>query len=132
MTDVNKPAIREWVVALRSGNYKQGTEHLAQEDEDGRRYCCLGVACDIFAERVRLTLHINQFQKLEYHWDEGGYSSTGSTLPGPLVKFLGVQGRDPILASGRSLIKMNDDDGATFSEIADAIEKEYLTEGSDE
>lgn len=35
----------KWVAALRSGEYKQGHEHLRVDDS----YCCLGVLCDLYA-----------------------------------------------------------------------------------
>jgi hypothetical protein len=34
---------KQWVEALRSGKYKQGTGHL----RTGDNYCCLGVLCDL-------------------------------------------------------------------------------------
>ena len=37
----------EWVKALRSGEFKQGTGRL----QDGDAYCCLGVLC-LVAERI--------------------------------------------------------------------------------
>ena len=43
---LNIPAIKVWIAALRSGNYKQGQQYLKTEDD----YCCLGVACDLFSE----------------------------------------------------------------------------------
>ena len=34
---------QNWINALRSGEYKQGTERL----QNGGLYCCLGVACKV-------------------------------------------------------------------------------------
>lgn len=39
---------REWVAALRSGEFKQGTNYLAYTfGEDEILYCCLGVKCEL-------------------------------------------------------------------------------------
>lgn len=37
----------KWLAALRSGDYKQGTDRLCTEEDDGTRFCCLGVALDL-------------------------------------------------------------------------------------
>lgn len=37
--------VRDWIKALRSGNYQQGESALHLK---GDGYCCLGVACDLF------------------------------------------------------------------------------------
>ncbi len=38
----------KWVKALRSGKYKQGKEHLRQENDKGKSvYCCLGVLIEV-------------------------------------------------------------------------------------
>ena len=49
---LTKNHIRQWVEALRSGEYKQGNGNLCAEGETPNepRYCCLGVACDIFLD----------------------------------------------------------------------------------
>jgi len=45
---VNRDVLTRWVAALRSGEYRQGREHLRYEDEDGVvRHCCLGVLCEL-------------------------------------------------------------------------------------
>lgn len=36
--------VRRWIVALRSGAYKQGKDMLRK----GQEFCCLGVACDLY------------------------------------------------------------------------------------
>ena len=45
---MNKNVKRLWLEALRSGEYKQGRGLL----RDGNKYCCLGVLCDIYRQRV--------------------------------------------------------------------------------
>ena len=58
MTDklkLTKRQIRQWVNALRSGKYKQTSGTLCadlgeDDDTEDMRFCCLGVACDLFLE----------------------------------------------------------------------------------
>jgi hypothetical protein len=56
----------KWLVALRSGDYKQTKERL--RDDDG--YCCLGVLCDIVSDKVggtwgRIDEVVYEFKLLE-------------------------------------------------------------------
>jgi hypothetical protein len=38
---------KEWLAALRSGEYRQGQQVLRQKKRGTYRYCCLGVLADI-------------------------------------------------------------------------------------
>lgn len=55
----------ELVRRLRSGEYIQGKEKLAIKDEEGERFCCLGVLCEMAVEEgvIQRTEHD------EEHWD---------------------------------------------------------------
>jgi hypothetical protein len=48
MTASRKQLRDEWLKALESGGYKQGQQALCQKSSEGNRYCCLGVATEIF------------------------------------------------------------------------------------
>ena len=56
--NLTKDQLREWVAALRSGDYKQGHGTLCRDVptsiEDRRSeeqtFCCMGVACDLFLD----------------------------------------------------------------------------------
>lgn len=37
-----------WLLALRSGEWKQGVGELRNHD----RYCCIGVACDVLGKKL--------------------------------------------------------------------------------
>jgi hypothetical protein len=92
---------KQWVVALRSGKYKQGREYLRTKLSDGSySYCCLGVLCDI---------------KDDYIWknyDYGYIESPGfNTLEWEKLEY----------STAQKLADMNDN-GASFGEIADWIE----------
>lgn len=87
----------KWIAALRSGEYKQGTTVLYNNLND--TYCCLGVAqkiCGIKSNR---------------NWDLA-------------VRTSGTFNTHVFISEARQirLIKMNDDDNCSFSEIADYIE----------
>lgn len=89
------PLQKKWVAALRSGEYKQGTEYLCKDE----RYCCLGVAlrvAGIEPDGCVLTL------------DERLLFGLRSCLGAPS----GI---------GDSLATMNDK-GVPFTKIADTIE----------
>lgn len=109
-----------WVQALRSGKYEQATGQLRTVEYDytgdeikikrATGFCCLGVLCDLAVKDGGP------------EWDNdsdfcrGIYSDDGEP-PENFRKFMELD--DDMVAH---LIKMNDDDGATFDEIADEIE----------
>ncbi len=112
---------KKWVDALRSGKYKQTTQRLGLEQRDGtKRYCCLGVACEIYADENPDSLV--RWKGKELYSRE--YNS-GSLSP-EIVKWLGLDddcGRYTNDRNGYSLSRRNDH-GASFEEIADIIESE--------
>lgn len=95
-----------WVEALRSGKYQQGKELLHWEG----RFCCLGVACAIYGVSTdEMAEHPNlaRFRDVRDFFglrDEIGTFDDGSDIL-------------PCLAS-------KNDDGKTFTEIADIVESE--------
>jgi hypothetical protein len=51
VTDVTKmdPRVKAlWVDALFGGQYQQGEGCLMTSDEAGKKFCCLGVLCDLY------------------------------------------------------------------------------------
>lgn len=95
---------RKWIKALRSGKYEQGGDHLKR----GNRFCCLGVLADIQGctwERGEPTKKSKNVGMLHQE----------SVLLSP--SFCGIR-----KSTQNSLAEMNDN-GSTFAEIADYIEK---------
>ena len=46
---MNAEIKKQWVEALRSGDYEQGREALKLvEDDETVKHCCLGVLCDLY------------------------------------------------------------------------------------
>ena len=128
--DVNE-FYTQWISALRSGEYKQGHSTLRYDD----KFCCLGVACDLFAIAG------------EGHWQNGAFYHSAdwsadvsnwseSTLPGSVAVELGLHeagefrffnSRDG-LHNEYWLTALNDD-GFTFAQIADVIEYFHAPKG---
>lgn len=96
---------KEWVAALRSGNYKQGQGALRVDD----CFCCLGVACDLFnnAKWERGTTRASYFL------------GNMSCIPLAVSLVFGLSSKQENI-----LMELNDNDKATFAEIANYIEKE--------
>ena len=53
MNKLHKKRIQKWVDALKSGEYKQGQSRLRNIEN---KYCCLGVACDIYEKQTKQKL----------------------------------------------------------------------------
>ena len=108
-----KEARGHWVEALRSGRYEQTMEVLNRGD----RFCCLGVACDIYRQLTG-----------RGSWRDGRFfvdNITGlyTTLPDEVQSFFGLQDNIGVYNTG-SLAELNDLYRNTFDEIADVIAQE--------
>ena len=104
---------KEWVKALRSGEYKQGKHRLHR----GNVFCCLGVACDLYQKK---------FGDLDVGFYEFGditmfsYDGHEHGLPEKVRNSLSIGDSDI-----SALIELNDG-GRTFLEIADIIETRII------
>lgn len=113
-------AVVNWIAALRSGDYAQATGYLRTPDG----FCCLGVACDLFDpsrwsdEPTTLT----RAPYFTFRFDQGLHEST--TLPPNIRDAYCLKTGDGWIGGddGRYLAAMNDE-GRTFAEIADVIER---------
>lgn len=74
---MNKNALK-WVEALESGEYKQGKGWLVVNDS----YCCLGVACVLYAKAKRIKDAPFLLNK------------TMEILPAPVQRWLGLDSTD--------------------------------------
>lgn len=131
---MNKERIQLLVDALRSGQFKQGRGRLAglevREgvlDKETRRYCCLGVACEV-AVANGLDIPVN-------HRDDGGVSGYGeehetAVLPFVVMEWYGFDAQNPLLLNRSgdhvSAYRANDNYKWTFEEIADGFERAFL------
>lgn len=123
-----------WTAALRSGRYRQGHGKLTRVRtvDDVPEYCCLGVLCELAAQEgvveAREGVSFSDSTHVVYG-DETNYLPIAvqrwAELPShnPPVD-LSVDLGNVTLGDQDTLAGMNDD-GRTFAEIADVIERVY-------
>ena len=106
---MNKAIKKKWVKALRSGEYAQCKGELAIAGKKYDTFCCLGVLCDVAGDH-------EDFMFWRERPPEGG-----AIIFSEYTEFRRLCGIDDEAES--TLVKMNDDDGASFKKIATYIEK---------
>lgn len=99
---MNKRIKREWIKALRSGEYEQTRRRLC--DDTG--FCCLGVLWDITQDGYWYYIDVVGWRASKYG-DAGAYGKIAKILGRPYVK--------------NYCASMNDN-GKTFDQIANWIE----------
>lgn len=114
---------KQWVAALRSGEYEQGFGVLREAEN---KYCCLGVLTDLFCkseEGIRSKVKMEDYE----HW---------ARLPHSIQNWAQIDNSDPIVVYSYPnttnknpwLSSLNDGLGGfpklSFNEIADIIEKQ--------
>jgi len=143
--------MREWVARLRSGDYRQGKGKLSYTTRrDGQReHCCLGVLSDIAVEHGVTASPVGIPEVISRRITNGevvceyatvyNYDDGNTTMPSQKVyEWSGIEIGCSISAgpdapiSANKLANMNDR-GATFAEIADYIEEQWvdLPEGTE-
>jgi len=105
----NVEFIKEWIIALRSGEYKQGMAEWFKPDSN--TYCCLGVLNKISGEELKE----NGQLKNEDHHDL--FATTNKT---------GLN-----YEQKKELAAMNDSGNHTFESIADFLENKYIKIAAD-
>ena len=126
---MNKPVVRKWLDALRSGEYEQIDGKLRRDEENGR--CCLGVLCDLYAEEHENAGWNNNAFVIRDAEDGSLVGSSPALLPKPVQEWAGLNSKEGIKVSvGNgtvSLSGLNDGHGVepySFDEIADVIDDE--------
>lgn len=113
------PELRErvaaLVAALRSGEYKQDRGYLRTK----RGYCCLGVACDLYSK-------IPGNPAWEVEMGLYSYDSHVGVLPYDVADHFGMPCELGFIIGGVVTLADMNDGGASFAEIADAIERDVL------
>lgn len=114
---MKKSECQEWVDALRSGDYSQGTENLRSVEG---RYCCLGVKA---ALDKKLKIGHNRKGYVIQNGEDYNYYKFCDLLD---RKGSPINQAEHLRKSwGFSLSQMNDVN-LSFTEIADKIEKDLL------
>jgi hypothetical protein len=117
----------EWVAALKSGEYKQGQGALRGEDE---KMCCLGVLCEIAVKHGVIPAP-NKGDDYEKNYEYGPSRETAFPPAAVWRDWALMEAPDPMVpkpnpdAEGDIGLAGLNDDGYTFDQIADLIEK-YL------
>jgi hypothetical protein len=100
---------RQWIAALRSGKFKQGTGFLKK---DGG-YCCLGVLCEVAgvpSRRVAKGSHTYTFEGQIYF------------PPLSVMHMVGLKTENGAVDEGQENLVLLNETGSTFKEIATFIE----------
>jgi len=119
---------KEWVAALRSGKYEQGAGAL---NADGR-FCCLGVACDIFGPRLGLEWGPAELEGVLAMEGQGAYlpiavaAELGINTDGRLTVPVFTFAQDGEEEETSSLAGLNDDTYYAFAQIADVVEEQFI------
>jgi hypothetical protein len=95
---MNVDNVRKWLAALRSGEYAQGKSAMFRNGS----YCCLGVACEVAG------IPMNSYMEV--------------------AKWIGVMSDETCYAGAYEFVRMNDELGNTFSEIADHVERKLQSQ----
>lgn len=132
MSDNLTPAQRQWVDALRSGEYEQTTNVLCRlnEDDEPVGFCCLGVACDLALKAgIDLKVSNGTLTDAELAEDDDpirclSYGGATAALPPVVRAWLGLSdGNDNgMYGGGMECLAGRNDAGASFGAIADIIE----------
>lgn len=124
MIEIQRERVEALCAALESGRYQQG--QLALRNDLG--YCCLGVVCDVSGVSSWSALPVGVNGSFSY-----GPLGEVSYLPTIVADWYGFSSNNPLLktSSGEyhSMSALNDDDGYTFTEIAQALRRTYLVGG---
>lgn len=109
---MNKDIADRWVAALRSGEYKQTQKTLRRLDNS---YCCLGVLCEILETPC-------EARTRTYAYDDSvDFLPNSVRIAAGMNSTIGQYHKD---GYGFDLATTNDD-GASFAEIANIIEKHW-------
>ncbi len=122
---MNPEVKKLWTAALRSGEFKQGSNVLRSLDPETRsyRHCCLGVLCEL-----------HQRETSNGTWITGNYvtrhnESSSVKLTLTVAKWAGLDDVNPNLTDltdgdkKYSASHWNDFNGATFDQIADMLDR---------
>lgn len=118
LTPEQRENVAKLVAALRSGKFEQAHNQLRAGD----RFCCLGVACEIY----RRETSGGQWSGSYFHSENS--SGHWLDLPAAVANWLGGcnSGFDVTIGGTEDSLANHNDHGRTFAEIADALEQQVL------
>jgi hypothetical protein len=112
---MKRSIMEQWVARLRSGEYKQTKEKL---DNGCGGYCCLGVLCTMALEEGICDYNKNA-------WGDHAYDEETGLLPDTVRRWAGLKSGEGYIKHLRKDLTGLNDNGSTFNEIADVIEKNW-------
>ena len=116
---MNPEIKKRWIEALNSDEYKQTKMCL----KDSTGFCCLGVLTDLYIKE-----HSQEWKVIDMR-DYYSFSGRSKTLPNCVGEWSGLETDDPnFLKSSNErvyLSQLNDDEGYSFKQIAQVIEKNF-------
>lgn len=104
-----------WIAALRSGEYTQTVGKLKRSAPAPEGFCCLGVLCDLARKDGG-----EDWEEDECYPGQWYYKRRSARGGRPIASYISLTAEDRSL-----LIRFNDSDRKTFSQIADYIEKNF-------
>jgi hypothetical protein len=113
-----KTRVKKLIAALRSGKYKQTTGTLREKRGLQMKYCCLGVACDVYRKETGKGKWKRDGGCFDFCVDEN--LSEGDLIM-PVWTWYGLGSQNPKI-NGETAIVRNDSLKETFDQIADALE----------
>jgi hypothetical protein len=118
---MNEEIKEQWVNALRSGEYTQGTGRLATIRPDHIEYCCLGVLCELAVKNGLAVKSVQSNSFFRYYSPNNINDSNTATLPNCVLEWAELKDRQGWSTNEDSLTSLNDH-GKSFEEIAQVIE----------
>lgn len=118
------PLVDKWLLALESGDYKQGTGYLRTKNNE---FCCLGVLCDLAAKEgiLKEPVILKHDGFYCYEDKESKETKNYNMLPSRLADILGMSIAGSYypkyVPNHYSLWQDNDSRKKSFKEIADII-----------
>jgi hypothetical protein len=115
---------KDWIAALRSGEYLQGQSKL----NSGGKFCCLGVLCELAAEAGIVKKTVKMSGATVYIAIDDDFDSSTEVLPFKVSEWAGLTDANPCVIYSsyeyefQSLAQLNDN-GESFYIIADLIEE---------
>ena len=114
------PSVKQlWMDELRNGNRKQAQRYL----NTGEAQCCLGVLCELAIEQG-LDIKAESYTPYEKADPLITYDGSAAVLPTAVMAWSGII-HDNGAYGRNNALSMDNDQGKTFAEIADIIEKEF-------
>lgn len=104
---MDKKIKKQWVSALKSGEYKQGKNALCRGNQHGTFYCCLGVLSDLAVKAGACS------REMAFKGNRD--------LNSVVIEWAGLNSKNPFFGSSSAIVL--NDSGTSFDEIGSLIDK---------